>query len=264
MRSFGRTIQLSQLPSKVISLIAAAVGIFKVCRSPFKVLKAYASRKPIHVVELRNGLKIRLSSSKHDISTFVVIFCRKEYGRIPKDATIIDIGANIGMFAMYAIMNGARRVIAVEPNMESCRVLEETVRLNRLEDKLTLLHAAIGAESGQVIYIPKKSSPGNVSVKTPTSNPDIFEAIKTIALQDIIDQHQVDEVDILKVDCEGAEYELLPSISDDHLKKVKEIKMEFHGSETPLRDWFRQKGLAITHYWRSKEEKDLGYFWVSK
>ena len=54
---------------------------------------------------------IHFSQHPHDFITFVVIFLKKEYGNIPSNHTIIDIGANIGLFSIYAFLNSKNNYI---------------------------------------------------------------------------------------------------------------------------------------------------------
>ena len=74
-------------------------------------------------VQLRSGLKLVCSSDKEDIRTLIEVFVRKTYGEIAPGALVVDIGANIGLFAVYAVEQGAARVLAYEPCPESTGVI---------------------------------------------------------------------------------------------------------------------------------------------
>ena len=85
-------------------------------KRPFEFIYHYLTRNPLAFVETRKGLRINLSGNRYDLITVFVIFIRKDYGDIRYDAVVLDIGANIGVFALYCAHQGASRVIAVEPN----------------------------------------------------------------------------------------------------------------------------------------------------
>jgi len=263
MKFFGRSIALNQVPQKIATIVNVVIAVYKWCNNPLSVLKAYFTRKGIDCIKLKNGYKIFLSSSKHDISTFIVIFCKKEYGIWNDKKTVVDVGANIGIFSMYAFCCGAEKVYGFEPNKESFATIQKNIEANNLGDRWIVSNAGIGAVSGSVIYIPKKSSPGNVARKDAGNNQQMFDAMPTISLEDYIAEHKLDKIDLLKVDCEGGEYEMLPSLSSESAASIKSIMLEFHGSETPIRDWFKQNNFSITRYWPSPDEKNLGYLWAA-
>src|SRR5205823_2804178 len=71
-------------------------------RNPLRALRYYLLRKcpPDLYVETRSGLRIHLSGDEDDMSTLLVVFGRKDYGEIPKNAVVIDVGAHLGSFSL--------------------------------------------------------------------------------------------------------------------------------------------------------------------
>jgi len=63
-----------------------------------------------------------------------------------KDRDVIDVGANVGDTALYFILNGARKVIAVEPLPNVAKCAEDNVRLNDVADRVKVVNAALGGE----------------------------------------------------------------------------------------------------------------------
>ena len=59
---------------------------------------------------------------------------------------VIDVGANVGDSALYFILHGARKVIAVEPLPNVAKCAEENLRLNDVADKMKIVNAALGGE----------------------------------------------------------------------------------------------------------------------
>jgi hypothetical protein len=49
-----------------------------------------------------------------------------------------------------------------------------------------------------------------------------------VTLAELLDTHQLESVDLLKVDCEGGEYDILPDAPDDVLRRVRNIVFEYH------------------------------------
>lgn len=52
--------------------------------------------------------------------------------------------------------------------------------------------------------------------------------IKCISFKDIFDENKIERCDILKMDCEGAEFEIFYNTPGEYFKKIKEIRMEYH------------------------------------
>ena len=86
--------------------------------NPLKFLYFYILKKKTKNILINKKYKIKFSKHAHDFITFVVIFFKKEYGAIPENHTIIDIGGNIGLFAIYAHLNNINnKIISFEPSL---------------------------------------------------------------------------------------------------------------------------------------------------
>lgn len=261
MRLFNRNISLLSTPAKTLKTIKTVIQIYQICKNPSTVTKAYLLRRNPEFVELKSGLKVYMSSCRDDISTFVIVFCNKDYGNLKGNKLVIDVGANIGIVSMYAISQGALKVYSFEPNKEAFGTIEKSINANQLQERLIAFNMAVSSKTGELLYIPKKSNPANVSQKN-VGQLDLYDAIPTISMDDFINQHQIDKIDLLKLDCEGAEYVLLPSLSELNASKICEIKIEYHDEEAPLLDWLKKKQFKVTYF--KKVKAKLGYIWASR
>jgi FkbM family methyltransferase len=200
-------------------------------RHPADFLAAYIRMAPPsgNVVEMRGGMKIHLSSHPHDAVTVFLIFLREDYGRIAPKSIIVDIGANIGVFSLYAAYSDAARILAYEPNSESFQSLKNNVESNGLETVIQPHHLAVGAVSGRQVRFPKTSSPYNAVLRDNTS--ETYDLVETVDLRRIL--QDVPHVDLLKMDCEGAEGEILNAADPELFSRIDAIRMEYHLS---LRD----------------------------
>ena len=197
---------------------------------------------------LRSGKTIFLSSNPHDIVTVMVNFCKSEYGTIKKGWVVVDVGANIGAFTVYAKESGASKILAFEPNSEAYKVLERNVRENGFQQSVEIHKRAVAFLSGQTVYIPRSSSPYNKISGQEEAQVNV-EAVRTMSLEEIISQ--VGRVDLLKLDCEGAEYSILLNSDKQILNKVDNIRMELHHSKKHSRkevvDHLASSGFKVIH-----------------
>ncbi|MFP3319451.1 MAG: FkbM family methyltransferase [Acidilobus sp.] len=98
-----------------------------------------------------NGVSVAFNPSCVNIGTFIQAFEEGEY-EVPEALSglrgreVVDVGANTGDTALYFVLNGARKVIAVEPLPNVAKCAEENVRLSGATDKVRVLNAALSNE----------------------------------------------------------------------------------------------------------------------
>ena len=231
MNIFNRKIRMRDFPGK--ALVFAKMAFYSIrFKRPDKCWLGYLRGAPPsgNQCELRKGLVIRLSKNPHDIITVMVNFCKREYGEVSPGSTVVDVGGNIGVFALFAADSGASRVISFEPNREAFDVLMENILANGLQGRLEAHRLAVSAESGQTVYLPRNSSPYNKLLSGEDVHDENVEAVTTTSLKEIVEQHNIDYLDFLKMDCEGAEYEILMEAPEEILEKIGKIRMELHHS----------------------------------
>jgi FkbM family methyltransferase len=242
MKILGRKISLRRIPIVIVDLIKMLWRI-RLFKQPLQLVIAYFAQTspPENKFELRSGHTIKLSSNEHDSLTVMVIFCRREYGAIVDDSIVIDIGANIGVFSLYAALNGASKVYAYEPNPEAFQSLVDNIVINRLENVIIPFNFGVSGIDNEVIFINNQSSPYNKVESTAGS--DTFE-INTISLKSILDSIGEPLVDLCKIDCEGAEYDVLFNTTGDYLTRIKNFRLEHHDplKKKYLIEWFLSNG----------------------
>ncbi len=245
MEVLGRKVRFIDLPAVILQFTITVIRSCYWFKRPLAVLYHYVNKSLPEqgFVELRDGTKIFLSTQALDVVTVVLVFCRSEYGSIEKGSVVIDIGANIGAFSLLAARAGARKVYAFEPNPEVYACLEKNVRENGLDDVVIPCRKAVAGRSGERVLIPVESSPAN---KTQQKEDGRCEPVETISVDDVMRQHDMECVDLLKMDCEGAEYDIIPSLTDSSCAKIKSIRMEYHeGDIASLLAEVVEKGFKV-------------------
>jgi FkbM family methyltransferase len=177
----------------------------------------------------------RYDSKYPEAMTYQEIYNRQDY--IKGDCTIspgdvvVDCGGNIGLFSAFAIDMGASRVLSFEPfpanvelnkkNNPSVEIFENAVS-NKSGEVIELLYTHTGNGGHTVVSSEFDREPGHYEHK------NIY--VKTITLDDIIAENFIDHIDFLKVDTEGSELAIFEGLSDDNLRKIKSIALEYHHS----------------------------------
>ena len=144
-----------------------------------------------------------------------MVFCRRDYGKIKKGSFVVDVGANIGVFTIYSLMKGAKQVEAFEPCEETFNVLKENIKFNKFDSRVKIHNLAVSDFSNKEVFVPKKSSPYNKIHKQNYLEKEMNK-VKTINLEEALRSSA--KIDLIKVDCEGADFEIFSSAQNKWLE----------------------------------------------
>ena len=187
------------------------------------------------------------------------IFKQRQYEypgfELRSNDTLVDIGGNIGMFALWAAPQiPAGRLVSVEPNPAALECLRLNVERNNLRN-VTIVPAAAGGEDGTMdfVYHPGWEMLGyNAALDAPwfatgsrmarffrwllqraLNHAHDFAAdqkitVRQMTLPRIMDEYQVGAIDYLKIDCEGGEFEILRGMNAAYWSRIERIVVEYH------------------------------------
>jgi len=138
--------------------------------------------------------------------------------------TIMDIGANVGVFTLFAASRSPHAsIIAIEPTPRSYGYLCSNARSNKLSNVIPV-QAACGATQGRATIYRRGSEAMNCLY--PGGTP-LFE-VDVLTLDNLFVRFQIESCRLLKLDCEGAEYDILYAACAGTLAAIAEIRMEYH------------------------------------
>jgi FkbM family methyltransferase len=177
-----------------------------------------------------NGFTFRVRRLTCDVNFVHNVVVQREYFppevRIgPKD-TIVDIGGNIGTFAVLAAsMVPGGRVITVEPDAENLRLLRENLEINNAA--AFVYPYAVASTAGKFPFFAAREG-GYHSILPGRVEGAAVRHIEAKTLADVFSAASVDRCHLLKLDCEGAEYDILRKIPEHIAGRVDQIAMEYH------------------------------------
>ena len=156
----------------------------------------------------------------------------------PKEGDIvIDIGAHIGLYTIISSKRvGANgKVVAIEADPENFEMLTSNIKLNQLTNVIPLNYAVYSKETKLKLYLPSGES-GFTKYNTIMPNwintQEKFVEVNANTLDYLLQLNQIrqEEVNWIKIDVEGAEFEVLKGATNV-LSKSKDIAilMELHG-----------------------------------
>jgi FkbM family methyltransferase len=185
-----------------------------------------------------NPLIARRDLQAQNSSIFYEIVETNQYRVFKKDfigKNVIDVGANIGIFSLLADEYGAERIVAVEPQPPTLQILKQNVAGR----SILVIDKAVGKKDGEWVEMVNRPefSPTDGRMYSRPS----LSGTETIGLDHLVASIDDGKPILLKVDCEGAEYDLFYGASLKTLGKIHTIVMETH--EDIFR-WEGKKGLA--------------------
>lgn len=183
---------------------------------------------------LQNGIKLVAPIQEPLLSLFQEVWVQRHYlppgYSIAQGDVIIDIGAHVGTFTVWAASaNSSAHVIAVEPFAPILKYLRQNVEANHLAN-VTIVEACCGGFEGSVELYARGPAARNTIFKCDNYHSD-FQVIarsKVITLDRLFSDLTIEQCDLLKLDCEGAEYDILYSARQETLDRIRRIAMEYH------------------------------------
>ncbi|HEV2316901.1 MAG TPA: FkbM family methyltransferase [Thermoplasmata archaeon] len=155
-------------------------------------------------------------------------------------AVVVDGGANIGDSAIEFALRGAARVLALEPLTENFATACDNVRRNRLESTIRVERIALGPTSGTI----RVDRAGGTRTRVGAGRRE-GEETPMLALEELVAKEGLEDA-VLKLDCEGAEYEILAGCSDPSLRKFRHALVEYHYGHRALSRKFASAGFRVT------------------
>jgi FkbM family methyltransferase len=150
--------------------------------------------------------------------------------------TILDIGANCGVAAtILGKQNPKARLFAFEPHPPTFDLLQENLLLNKVTN-VTAINCAVGDphRSKVTLFLHPAFSGGNTICSAPApfaeyhNSPAASIDVPCVSLDSVIETHGIELIDLLKIDCEGSEFEILLTSESVRRGIVKSIVGEFH------------------------------------
>ena len=190
------------------------------------------TKKDYVIFETRSGLKIKIRVNSTDLMAFTHVWMIQEYSddnfSINNDDVIIDVGAHIGLFALFASQfckNG--KIFCYEPIKENYKILIENIEMNQIQN-IFPNNLAVTKETSRVkIFLNDDQSGHSMFIQNKN-----FVEVDSKSLSDIFIDNGIKECDFLKLDCEGAEYEIVESLSADLFTKINKTVIEYHMVDT--------------------------------
>jgi FkbM family methyltransferase len=180
---------------------------------------------------------------------------------------VLDIGGHIGTFACrLAQLHPSARIDSYEPSPTTAAFLRRNVERNGFADRISVVEAAIASTTGYAELDDNGAGSGlNGLVSAGHGSTATSTKVRTVAFDEVIAGIGA-PVDVVKMDCEGGEYDLVYGSSPQNWESVQRVVLEYHSvpgqSWEELRSWFAERGLTVQAHVASGV--GLGSAWLSR
>lgn len=260
-----------KLIQSILYYIKSIVTLLGGFTDPVLILKIFLSGKSIPAAGVpvklkKNGLVLFVRNPMDVWSikeTFLDDFYHFEKYTKPETGVILDIGAGIGEFAIQAAAAcPGCRVIGFEPFEQSCTFFRKNIETNALTN-VTAVLAAVTSTAGNLALDVSSGNPLQFRAQTSYSSEN---SVETVRLVNYLDEQNITTVDLLKLDCEGGEYDILLPLSNQELQRIKRIVMEYHDGLTEHRhseiiEKLHNAGFSVEVH-PNKVHNSIGYIYA--
>lgn len=169
--------------------------------------------------------------------------------RLTDRPVVVDVGANVGYFAAFCFTRFPKAtVISVEPIPKNLSLLETNRSMNSDKD-WKVFEGAVSNSDGEITIKFDDSDSFTTAASAYEMNAGSDEiTVHSIRLEKLMEENQLERIHILKLDCEGSEYDILYSLGPDTLKRIAFVSMETHEVDSDrknnraLTGWFQKIG----------------------
>ncbi len=181
----------------------------------------------------RRGISIE--APRRLLPEFKEMFMSEIYMRgikfsLGENPVVLDIGANVGFFTLYVLsrLPGAR-VFSYEPIPVNFRQFKRNLQMNA-DLPVTCFQKAVAGQSGDITLNHDSSSEytTGATIHEPRGKNTDTITVSGVSLEDIFRENGLERCDLLKLDCEGAEFEILYNCPRQIMDRIGNIVMEVH------------------------------------
>ena len=213
--------------------IAVLLGSYKKFKNWYLYPLIYLNiiKRDFVILKTNSGLKMKIRVKSTDLMQLTTIWLTREYEapgfEIKENDTIIDVGGHIGLFMLYCEQFCRKgKIYCFEPALDNYRIFSDNVKLNNLEN-IHSFNMAVSKHGGNIpLYLNDDASGHSIFLKNSNST-----QVESVTLQKVFELNNIKKCNLLKLDCEGSEYEIINSLPDSYFSMIDKMIIEYHFAE---------------------------------
>ena len=183
------------------------------------------------ILKTNSGLKMKMRVKSTDLMQLTTIWLTREYEapgfEIKENDTIIDVGGHIGLFMLFCEQFCHKgKIYCFEPASDNYKIFLDNTKLNNFKNVFPF-NIAVSKQDGKIpLYLNDDTSGHSIFLKNSNSI-----QVDSITLQKIFDLNNIEKCNLLKLDCEGSEYEIIDSLPESYFSMIDKMIIEYHFAE---------------------------------
>ncbi|MEJ7778804.1 MAG: FkbM family methyltransferase, partial [Daejeonella sp.] len=138
----------------------------------------------------------------------------------------MDIGGNTGLFSLrMKQLYPEAKIFSFEPFQSNFKQLSATIEASKLKDVSAFPFGIGGTTRTERLYIHKNNIGGH-SIMQSETNSDAYTEIELVSIREMFNKLKITKCNLLKMDCEGAEYEIIKNIDQELAASIERIVFE--------------------------------------
>jgi len=180
-----------------------------------------------------NNLTIDFKSNMTEFIVLKSIFEDREYADyfpFYKKIIVVDIGAHYGYFSLFAHNNSdlESKIYSIEPEKKNYSYLNQNILDCHASNIKTYNIGIVDISGTAKLFKGENVNHSLIENNALLCETKEYETVDVKSLKDFISENQINQIDFLKMDCEGAEYRILENLPKEIYDKITTISLEFH------------------------------------
>jgi FkbM family methyltransferase len=224
-------------------------------------------RKDFIIFKTRSKKIIKLRKQSTDLMALIHVWLIEEYKKsgfqINQNDIVLDIGAHIGLFTLYASQFCTKGLIySFEPMKDNYELLLENIKSNNLE-QVKIFNLAVSNSDDPIKLFINNDESGHSMFSQSSQN----LMVDSISLKKIFDDNKIEHCNFLKLDCEGAEYEIIKNLPLSYFEKIDKIIIEYHMADSNPQLLIELKKILVDQNFKIETKSlfsNIGFLYAKK
>jgi len=198
----------------------------------------------------------RYGGTSADLHVMIETYVEALYDGDYSGMSVIGIGGYIGETAIFFAQKGASRIFCVEPAPDNLTLLRQNISQNSLQDRIIIIEAAVMSGDGRIGFYTDQSHYSAFhaaechELMQGYMSDAVLTDVEAISFSRLLEHTGLEEVDLVKLDCEGAEYDIVLNTPEPVLRRVRRYIIEYHDRSESLIKKLELSGYKVSDRFR--------------
>ena len=256
----------SRQPQEIALSPPNLVALLRLLKAGYPLVDVDSAQNLVYIAITEALILPLRAANSWDIAALNEILIEKDYGSSFPGYRILDIGAYNGDTPLFFAAHGAEKVIAAEPAPDNYALARKNITDSPYNDRIELLPMAVAATDGEMLFHLDPGNPQSHTLSPTDENAPYVTYTEQVkvpvwSFARLVAHSGWEAIDLVKLDCEGAEFPIILETPPEVLKKVQKWVIEYHADPHPIEKRLRELGYSVQ---RVKDFVLTGLIWAER